>query len=109
MKNYLVGIGAVVAITVTLFQGPRIDSAEQVSAMSVKGAACNYDGYVDTNCSDLDANCSAGTSQTGLLNINQNGSHKTVAGLYSNGNCTGNSNCPTGVNTVKLTTTGCSS
>lgn len=107
MRKILVGVGAAVALTIGLFQGPQVDSAEQVLAMSVKGAKCSFSGYTTISCT-IDSNCTGGTTKASVYVGGNNASHQKAAGGYRNGNCTGNAQCPAnGLLTDKLTTNGC--
>ncbi|QDV51570.1 hypothetical protein [Gimesia fumaroli] len=108
MKRNLFGVGAVVALTIALFQGPRVDSAEQVSARSVKGAACSYSGYQSTPCNlGVPSHCTGGNFFSAVHIGGNNGSHQPAGGLISSGNCTGDAQCPATLNTTKLTKNGC--
>lgn len=108
MKQFLAGIGALTAISVGLFQGPQVDSAEQVLAMSVKGAAgCDQEGYENHSCTILPA-CTGGVSEAAVtVAKGAVGSYKIVDGVHADGNCTGNAQCPAAINTVRLSSDGC--
>lgn len=105
MKQFLVGIGAVIALTIGLFQGPQVDSSERVLAMSVTGgvgSGCSYKGYSAANPCSVYPNCTAGSFQ---LATSGGTTHKNT-GNAANGNCTGNAQCTT-PRTPTLTTAGC--
>ncbi|QDV51571.1 hypothetical protein [Gimesia fumaroli] len=108
MKKLLVGIGAMIMMTIGLFQGPQVDSAEQVLAMSAKGAAaCDHDGYTNIDC-DIVPACTAGQSESAVSSAKGTaGSHKVVDGVHADGNCTGNAQCPAALSTDRLSTEGC--
>ncbi|QDT43402.1 hypothetical protein Pan241w_35020 [Gimesia alba] len=107
MKRKLFSVGAVIALTIALFQGPQVDSAEQVAARSVKGAKCSFSGYTTISCT-INSDCTGGTTKASVYVGGSNASHQKAAGGYRNGNCTGNAQCPAnGLLTDKLTTNGC--
>ncbi|QDT43400.1 hypothetical protein Pan241w_35000 [Gimesia alba] len=105
MKRNLFGVGAVVALTIALFQGPRVDSAEQVAAMSVKGGAdCKFKGFsADKPCTAI-TGCTHGNYKLAV----EGGTDYRQKGIISkpNGNCEGNSQCET-PRTYQLTIKDC--
>ncbi|QDT43403.1 hypothetical protein Pan241w_35030 [Gimesia alba] len=108
MKRILVSMGAMIVMTIGLFQGPQVDSAEKVLAISVKGAAgCDQEGYENQSCTILPA-CTGGVSEAAVTVAKGSvGSYKIVDGVHADGNCTGNAQCPAAINTVRLSSDGC--
>lgn len=109
MKNFSVGIGALIAITVALLQGPQVDSAEQVSSSSLKGGGpCVYDGYQSLTCAEVNGYCTGGNFVAASNNgLTGGGSHQETGQTLTTGNCTGTSQCPATQNTRELTQVGC--